>query len=799
MNFRCLVFAVITMLFFGKEQYLYSQEFSVSEATISIFTKDQGELRRTIKVLQEEVFKRTEIHVPIHRVNLSANSLTIILGLEKDVEQLSLQDRELIQKMPSIENEGFKFLVHPERKTIFIIGHDSRGLLYGVGYFLRKTEMRPSKITLSTLLNRSSSPKYAVRGHQLGYRPKTNSYDAFTVAQFDQYIRELAIFGANTIEILPPITDDEFSSPHMKLTAAEMIVEQSRICEEYGLDVSMWFPNIGTDYLHPDSIREELDYRESVFSSLPKLNALFVPAGDPGDLEPKVLFTWLEQVARLLKKHHPNAKIWLSPQFFNPTDEWFTTFFDYINREYEWLGGVVFGPWINMPIQEIRNRLNSSIPIRRYPDITHNYSCQYPIHDWDSAWALTLGRESITPRPYSMKKTHNALHSYGIGSITYSEGTNDDINKFIWTGQDWDPETKVIETLRDYTRFFIGADHTEAAALGFIDLENNLKGPLLTNQRILQTLRRWQHIEQHVPLSIRQNPRFQMGLIRAYFDAYTYRRLLYETEIEQQVRYLLEQAKGDSLTKNIQEALNILQRTQQQTVAQDWKEKCIALADSLFSSIGAQLTVEKHGGREERGNFIDHIDMPLTDSPWLLAQLKEIERLPHRVEKEKRIYSLLYRTDPGPGGYYDHYGTMASTDRIVINSSLWDDPGSLRSPREGFNIKVLNASQREATPLAWLKQVETLYDQPLQICYKDLDTKGNYKIRIAYTGRFKSHVKLVTDDDFVIHDYLLLGQQPVYEFQVPASSTADGQITFTWSCKVGERGLQVAEIWLIKE
>jgi hypothetical protein len=35
-----------------------------------------------------------------------------------------------------------------------------------------------------------------------------NTYEACTAAQFEQYIRELAIFGANTIEFVPPGADD---------------------------------------------------------------------------------------------------------------------------------------------------------------------------------------------------------------------------------------------------------------------------------------------------------------------------------------------------------------------------------------------------------------------------------------------------------------------------------------------------------------------------------------------------------------------------------------------------------------
>ena len=63
-------------------------------------------------------------------------------------------------------------------------------------------------MTVPDGINVTTAPKIALRGHQLGYRPKTNSYDAWDIAQWDQYIRELALFGANSIELIPPRSDD---------------------------------------------------------------------------------------------------------------------------------------------------------------------------------------------------------------------------------------------------------------------------------------------------------------------------------------------------------------------------------------------------------------------------------------------------------------------------------------------------------------------------------------------------------------------------------------------------------------
>ena len=97
---------------------------------------------------------------------------------------------------------------------------------------------------------------------------------------------------------------------------------------------------------------------------------------------------------------------------FRPTQKWFDAFFSHANKEYPWFGGVVFGPWVKIPVQKIREMLKPSIPIRHYPDITHNYSAQYPVPHWDLAWAMTLGRESINPRPFDEKASHNALVQY---------------------------------------------------------------------------------------------------------------------------------------------------------------------------------------------------------------------------------------------------------------------------------------------------------------------------------------------------------------------------------------------------
>lgn len=806
MLYRTPLRLFILLSFILRAGLALSQSIDLSKSQIYSPT-DKTALLRSLEILQNEVEKRTGIQLPVAK-KLPKTGNVIVIALESDMSKLPEPYRSAIAALPETKSEGFKLAAGPSN-SIIVAGKDARGILYGVGRLLRKADMTRGRLEVRDRWAISTSPRYPMRGHQLGYRPKTNAYDAFTVAGFDQYIRELALFGANTIEILPPRTDDDATSRHMKIPAAQMIVEQSRICKSYGLDVSIWYPNMGKNYVHADSIAKELVEREQVFASLPRLDGVFVPAGDPGELEPDVLFAWLEKEAALLQKYHPKAKIWVSPQVFRPTQKWFDAFFSHANKEYPWFGGVVFGPWVKIPVQKIREMLKPTIPIRHYPDITHNYSAQYPVPHWDLAWAMTLGRESINPRPFDEKAIHNALDQYGIGSVSYSEGTNDDVNKFVWSDQDWDPEVPVMETLRDYSRLFFGPEFKETGAQAIVDLEKNWRGEVITNDGIDITLRQWQSLEKNAPLKLLQNPRFQMGLIRAYFDNYTRQRLIYETELEQQARRLLAAAGTSGAVKALRNSENILQKAWKEPILPDYQQKCYDLADSLYKSIGAQLTMKKHGAMSGRGNFVDLINMPLNDSPYLLDQFKRIEKLASEAEMLREIDQLLHRTDPGPGGFYDHFGDPESWYRVVPNLPWEEDPGSLQSPRIGFGVGLVGEEwvdeiqatgfKGQVTPRAWMKQAKTLYDQPLRIRYENLDPDATYRIRISYTGRFRSRMRMTTDDRQTIHDFIQTGEQPTFEFNVPKAATADGNVIFEWTCGEGERGSQVTEIWLMKQ
>jgi hypothetical protein len=189
-----------------------------------------------------------------------------------------------------------------------------------------------------------------------------------------------------------------------------------------------------------------------VFSALPWLDAILIPAGDPGELAPASSSRSRGAMMRVAHRYHPDAKVYVAPQAFAPERDWYDAFYSELSREPEWLYGVCYAPWIADTLAEMAERVPEKYRgrIRHYPDITHTASSQFEVQQWDGPLALAHDAKAAAP-PLAMKTCHNFHAPLCIGSLTYSEGIHDDVNKFVWTDQDVDPDatrTKPYGTTR---------------------------------------------------------------------------------------------------------------------------------------------------------------------------------------------------------------------------------------------------------------------------------------------------------------------------------------------------------------
>jgi hypothetical protein len=781
------------------------------QATIVCPATLTGPERKAVTMLQEEVRKRTQVEWPVAN-EWPAAGVAIAIGSVSNLPTLKGPFSAELNRWNGAGSppEGFRLWAQQQGKeaAVFVGGNDARGVLFGVGRLLRELRMSRGTVQFDDALAIATSPKYPLRGHQLGYRPKCNSYDAWDLPDWEQYYRDLAVFGCNTVELIPPRSDDDSDSPHFHRPPLEMMTGMSRLADEYGLDVWIWYPAMDADYSRSDTVEKALKEWANVFRSLPRIDAVFVPGGDPGHTRPKYLLKLLEQQTENLHRFHPKAQMWVSPQSFN--QEWLDEFLTLLREEHPaWLSGIVYGPQVRIPLARLRQLVPKGYPIRNYPDITHSRQCQFPVPDWDVAYAVTEARECINPRPEDEAAIFRKLQPDTIGFISYSEGCNDDVNKCIWSGLGWDPNIPISDLLRQYADYFVGQRHGEAFAKGLLGLEQNWRGSLETNQNIEAALARFRAMERGAsPFELR-NWRFQQALFRAYYDAYEQRRLKHETGVEVEALRTLAGAQTAGSNKAMTGARAILERGALELVAPDLRARIFELGEALFQTIGMQLSVERYKAIGiDRGASLDTIDFPLNNRAWLDQRFTAISRLENESDRLKGIQEILRWTEAGPGGYYDDLGNPSRQPHLVRAFSFTEDPEAMRSVRSDFEEDLVADEPDEKTEGArrasWRDHAESLYDAPVELRYTGLDPKSNYKVRVVYAGdNPKRKIRLVANSSLEVHPYL---SKPVpfkpMEFPLPLAATRTGALSLKWFGEQGlggnGRGCQVSEVWLLK-
>lgn len=542
------------------------------------------------------------------------------------------------------------YKIELNKNGIVISAKGIRGLIYGIGRFLRKTEYKNGTITLIEDIGGEYSPYMKIRGHQLGYRVTSNTYEAWTPEQYYTYIKELMYFGCNTFEHTV-FHETEKSHRLMKYSQAEMVKLVNERAKMLDMDISYWCPN--DDKSVDESVKDRADF----FKDQPYGDIYFPPGSDPGEFPADELVDRVIAITNEIRKSHPDMQLWPSAQSPDGFGKWGDDFIKKMNELPDEIDGVITGPNCAMPLHELRKRLPLKYPIRLYPDITHNVRCEYPVHfdrdDWHYALASTLSRESINPRPTEYRTIHRLTRQYISGSVSYSEGINDDINKFVWSDMDFDPDVPLNDTLADYARlFFPGAD-TKKIVNGILGLEKNWEGDPWENPHIETTHKFFDDVINENP-ELWENVRFLMCLFRAKCDLIVKQRRTFENALVKKAEYYL--SKYD-----ITAAESVL-NTPFTTEYNALHDEIFRIGNMLFKKAGMQLDVEHYcASGWERGATLDTIDNPVSDRLWLLGRIDYCKDLPEN-ERETFIKALLSRTETKKGEYYFSFAENSFTE-----------------------------------------------------------------------------------------------------------------------------------------
>lgn len=755
------------------------QPVSFRGASLIVSSSVESPVRETLlRMLQEEIFERSGQSLRVRESwQGSANNIAIALSADA-----SLYGKAFPETASTLKAEGFRVVSSKEGNahTIWIIGADVRGAMFGAGWLLRNMQLERNIISISLPVDLQSAPAYPMRGHQLGYRTAANTFDAWSVEQYEKYIRELVIFGTNAIESIP-IDDDNANaiSVHMKIKPGEMNERMSEICHKYGIDFWAWTP--ATFDLRDQAKRKtELEKHEKFYKSCVRLDHIFFPGGDPGKNHPREVMPYLKDLHQLLTKYHPQAGMWISLQGFSV--EQVDYFYRYLDEHQpDWLMGVVTGP-SSPSISETRFRLPAKYKHRHYPDITHTIRCDYPVENWDQAYALTLGREPVNPQPYYYAGIHASLAPFTDGFVSYSDGSTDNVNKILWSMRGWNPQMPVEDIMEEYARYFFGPKLEKAGAAGILALEKNWDGPLSANGGLEATLAFWQKLEKENPALTRNNWRWQMMLMRAYYDAYTRRRLIYEESLEREANAILEKAEELGAEKAMALALDKVNEADNKPIAADLRKRIEDLFEDLFRTIGLQSSVPKYDASGyERGASLDFVDYPLNNRWWLADQFDAIRKLSSEEERLARLSIISAWENPGAGSYYDDISNIRKGPRVKTSSydatdvAWWDN---------GFSRERLSFQLFQKSPV---------------IEYIHLDPGARYHIRVCGEGD-----ALIRVDGVRLEPIVYNKEKGTFkEWIVPLELSREGKIKVTFDVPEESQlnwrqHSKISDIWLLK-
>ena len=308
------------------------------------------------------------------------------------------------------------------------------------------------------------------------------------------------------------------------------------------------------------------------------------------------------------------------------------------------------------------------------------------------------------------------------------------------------------------------------------------------------TLLYWTQLEKENP-QLKDNWRWQMCLVRAYYDAYIRHRLINETELEGEANVILARADTLGAEKAMDTASAVLNQVIENPVSPELRARIEELCQQLYQSCGLQTSVKKYGASSaERGAFFDFVDYPLNNRWWLEDEFKKIRAFDSESQKLQRLAIIASWENPGEGGFYDDIGNTAKSPHVKRSEEVITQHGEEANPEPTF--WWWNEGMSRAR-LSW----QTSMEWPEAVVYEGLDPDATYTVRL--TGYNQSLLRI----DGIRVNPTLNGKEmgEFKEFPVSSESIKDRKLVLTWDRPTDEEHLnwrlhsRLNEVWLIKQ
>jgi hypothetical protein len=546
-------------------------------------------VQRAARLFQRKLIERTGCELPLLSESQWKPDSHKEAGI---VFMIGCRDASAAKKQAIPGPEGFRIASAKDERgwRVDVCGSDPLGTLFGLGRLLREMDYTGGAAALKLPLQIAQRPTFAIRGPFLANHLQDVTYKYWTLAQWRDYLEEMALSGCNTVFFLPlqfgqtkeindalraasdPPRADFWSHGDNVFTDGTLANRESfwnvrvgvtRLAHELGLKIGIYVgpndifmsqfkahPEIQNDYkLWPTEQAHVcpstalgrqliLDEREELFRRLPYLDYVWVPSADYGGCGCEKCYPWVRtyidltrEIAERLRKHHPNAKFCISNQGGPPKPgvdlQKYLSSGQYIGQEQGWLRQQLREdklPWIDVNIYAC------SSP----NDIAEVYRERSPRIDIiDLTFDITMtggwGNFGANPVPKAIADQVATQQKFSAGSAYYSEGVQDDLNKFIWTQLLWNPNRSIEDIVAEYARYYFGEGTQSAVVRAAWQMEQRnpaerLAQPGRTADRptgwdgAAATRQQLQQAAERMPEAARNQWRWKMLVLRANLD-----------------------------------------------------------------------------------------------------------------------------------------------------------------------------------------------------------------------------------------------------------------------------------------
>ncbi|MCL5996312.1 MAG: glycoside hydrolase family 20 zincin-like fold domain-containing protein [Chloroflexi bacterium] len=401
-----------------------------------------------------------------------------------------------------IGTEGYRIEDAGTDNTIRIVGNDERGVLYGIGKFLRASRYLPEHFEPGPWRG-VSVPEKSVRGIYFATHFHNFYHDA-PVDAVQRYVEDLALWGYNVVNvwfdmhhfdgIADPAAQAMIERLHAILSAANRIGIGASLAflanEGYANSpVAMradW--TAGHDGYHHEPgghyhvelcpnqpgakalLLRWVDEKLSAFADV-KLDYLWIWPYDQGGCTCGRCAPWgvngfldmAEPIARRYREAFPAGKVILSTWYFDHfTDGEWSGLSRVFARRPDWVDYLMVDDYgDHFPEYPLRHGVPGGLPMVNFPEISM-YACD--------PW----GGYGANPMPRHLQQLWNSAGQHLAGGFPYSEGIYEDINKAVCAQYYWQPQQSALDTVREYISYEYSPDVGEAVIRATEILERNL-------------------------------------------------------------------------------------------------------------------------------------------------------------------------------------------------------------------------------------------------------------------------------------------------------------------------------------